>query len=129
MAGLTPDPAPPRPDPALRRLGRKRACARLALFFERLWPALWPALGVAGSYLALALFDIPALLPPWPRFGVFVLVLVAVGVLLRRGLRGLRFPDPARGDRRLEQASGLRHRPLAALADRPAGASPFRWVG
>ena len=129
MAGLTPDPTSPRPDPArpdpaLRRLGRKRTLARFALLFERLWPALWPALGVAGVYLVLALFDLPALLPPWPRFGLFLLVLAAVGTLLWRGVRGLRFPDPARGDRRLEQASGLRHRPLAALADRPAAAGP-----
>ena len=31
-----------------RVLARKRAVARVALWFEHLWPAAWPALGVLG---------------------------------------------------------------------------------
>ncbi len=47
---------------------------------------------------------------------------MAAGVvaLLVRGLRGVRRPGAAEADRRIERASGLRHRPLAALSDRPA---------
>ena len=33
-------------------------------------------------------------------------------------------PAPAAADRRIEAASGLRHRPLATLGDRPAGEDP-----
>ena len=37
-------------------LARKRRLTRLALWFERLWLALWPAFGVLGAYAA-AEFD------------------------------------------------------------------------
>ena len=53
-------PAPP-PPVALRRFGSPR----VALVWERLWPALWPGAGVIGAFLALALFDLPARLPGW----------------------------------------------------------------
>ena len=49
-----------RPTPP-RALERRLLAARLALFWERTWPALWPTLGVAGAFLALALFDLPPL--------------------------------------------------------------------
>jgi uncharacterized protein (TIGR02302 family) len=40
--------------------------------------------------------------------------------LLVRGLRGIAAPDDKAADRRLEVASGLAHRPLAVLTDRPS---------
>ena len=119
LARVTPPPASPA-GPALRR---KRAAARLVLWFERFWPAVWPALGVLGAYACAALLDIPGLLPPWPRVLLLAAVLGLAGVLLWRGLRRVRVPSEAEADRRLERASGLRHRPLAALADLPAAAS------
>jgi len=108
------------PGPALRR---KRAAARLVLWFERIWPAIWPALGVLGGYACAALLDIPGLLPPWPRVLLLAGVLLLAAWLLWRGLRRVRLPSEAEADRRLERASGLRHRPLAALADLPAALS------
>ena len=36
-------------DRLLRRLAGRRALARFAILFERVWPALWPPLGVAGA--------------------------------------------------------------------------------
>ena len=33
----------------LHGLGRRRVLARAVLLFERIWPAVWPALGVAGD--------------------------------------------------------------------------------
>jgi len=53
-----------------------------------------------------------------------IAVLLGVLALAWRGCRGILRPGPDRVDRRLEQASGLRHRPLAALQDRPAAATP-----
>ena len=104
-------------------LGRKRATARLVLWFEQLWPAVWPALGILGAYACAALLDLPGALPPWPRLILLGIVLLLAAGALWRGLRRVRAPTDADADRRLERASGLRHRPLAALADQPAAPS------
>jgi uncharacterized protein (TIGR02302 family) len=103
-----------------KRLSRRRAQARAVLLFERVWPALWPPLGLIGAFLCLALLDLPPLLPPLLHALLLLALAGGVVVTLLRGLRRLRLPDAAEADRRLERASGLRHRPLAALADRPA---------
>lgn len=114
---------PPPPSPADAALRRKRAAARLVLWFERSWPAIWPALGVLGVYACAALLDVPGVLPPWPRVLLLAAVLLLASWLLWRGLHRVRMPSEAEADRRLERASGLRHRPLAALADRPTAPS------
>ena len=111
-------------DRLLRRLKGRRAAARLALLFERIWPALWPPLGVAGLFVCLALLGVPRVLPPWAHTLLLAVTVLAIVVLLVRGLRGLAAPDDAAADRRLEIASGLRHRPLSVLADRPSGSDP-----
>lgn len=98
--------------------------ARLILLFERLWPALWPAIGIAGLYLCLALFGVVEALPPAAHLALLGAAGIAVLVLLVRGLSCLRLPDTAAADRRLERETGLVHRPLAALADRPASPDP-----
>lgn len=118
---------PPAPWPGrltARRLSVRRALARSVLLFERLWPALWPPLGVTGLFIIVALLDLPALLPRWAHFGLLVVTGLAVAGLLTRGLWRIRVPDVAAADRRMEQASGLNHRPLAMLADRPAQSDP-----
>jgi uncharacterized protein (TIGR02302 family) len=56
----------------------------------------------------------------WAHAGILAATGVAILVLLLRGLAGLEPPDALAGDRRLEHDSGLSHRPLAALTDRPA---------
>ena len=106
------------------RLGRRRAQARLTLWFERLWPALWPACGVAGLYVALALFGLPQALPALAQAALLAVFVLAFLGLLWRGLSGVQRPSPAAVDRRLEDASGLAHQPLALLTDRPALADP-----
>jgi uncharacterized protein (TIGR02302 family) len=108
----------------LQRLAGRRAQARAAILFERVWPAIWPALGVAGLFLVVALLDIPRMLPAWGHLLLLTASLALVGFLLLRGLSRVRRPDDAAADRRLETASGLRHRPLSVLADRPAHADP-----
>ncbi len=102
------------------RLARSRARSRQVLWLERVWPSLWPALTLAGAWLVAALFDLPALLPTAWHLGVEALVLAGVLVLLWRGLHPLARPTDAEVDRRLERATGLRHRPLVAIADKPA---------
>jgi uncharacterized protein (TIGR02302 family) len=104
----------------LRRLAGRRALARLAILFERVWPALWPPLGVAGLFLCVALLDLPRFLPPAWHLAWLAGTAATIVVLAVRGLLPIRAPDDAAADRRLERASGLSHQPLAVLTDRPA---------
>jgi uncharacterized protein (TIGR02302 family) len=111
-------------DPAhlSRRLAGRRFLARSAILFEALWPALWPPLAVAGVFLCLALLNLPPLLPGWLHVGLLAFVVVAILGLLIRGIRKIRLPDDQAADRRLETRSGLIHRPLSVLTDRPSTA-------
>ncbi len=104
-----------------RRLTERRLLARAAILFERLWPALWPPLGLIGVFACLALLNLPELLPPTLHLALLAGILLGVIGLTVWGLRGLRLPDDRAADRRLETSSGLIHRPLSVLTDRPAG--------
>jgi hypothetical protein len=104
----------------MQRLGRRRLQARAVLLFELVWPALWPALGVLGAFVCVALLDVPRMLPAVVHVAALAAATALFGWLLLRGLRRVRIPDAAEADRRLERASGLRHRPLSVLTDRPA---------
>ncbi len=106
------------------RLAARRAQARRVLWVERIWPALWPAATLLAVGLAAALFDLPAMLPPvWHLLALLAFV-AAIGALAWRGLRPLVRPTDAEVDRRLERATGLRHRPLVVIGDRPASPDP-----
>jgi len=107
-------------DHLAHRLRTRRALARLALWFERIWPAIWPALGVAGLFLVFALLDGPRLLPPWLHVALLAATGAGVSALLWLGLRRITVPNAAAADRRLEHEAGLTHRPLTAIADKPA---------
>lgn len=127
-SGATPPPTPPSPEelnPALRRLAERRALARLAILFERVWPALWPPLGVAGLFVCVALLDLPSYLTPAWHLALLAGTAATIVGLLARGLWPIRAPDDAAADRRLERASGLAHRPLGVLTDRPAQHDPM----
>lgn len=115
---------PSETDQLLRRLRGRRAQARAALLFEGLWPALWPSLGVIGLFVCAALLGLPQALPGSAHAGLLIVTTLAAAALLVRGLRGLARPGDAEADRRLERASGLPHRPLSVLADRPAETDP-----
>jgi uncharacterized protein (TIGR02302 family) len=99
------------------------ALARLVLFWERLWPALLPVLCVLGLFMALALLEVPTLLPVW--FHATLLVLFGLLLLGAVWLGGRQWYVRGRGpgllgaavSRRLERDSGLAHRPLGTLQD------------
>ena len=110
----------------LRRRPLRCGCgwlARAALMWERVWPAAAGRLSARRRFPVLALFDV---LPQSARRCVACrAVLVAFGARRssagwRTALRRTSWPDDDAARRRIEQSSGLAHRPLQALADRPS---------
>nr|MBC8240431.1 DUF4175 family protein [Alphaproteobacteria bacterium] len=108
------------------------ALARLVLFWERLWPALLPVLCVLGLFTALALLELPALLPGWYHVVLLVLfALLLTGAVWLGGRQWqVRGRQPGLGSgavpRRLERDSGLTHRPLGTLRDKLANSHDDR---
>jgi uncharacterized protein (TIGR02302 family) len=98
-----------------RALGR----ARLALFWEELWPALASIATAAGLFLALSWFGLWVALPPLGRaIGLFIFFVLAVAATVP--LFKVRWPDAIAGLRRLDRKSLMPHRPATAIADRMA---------
>ena len=54
---------PGEPRDLVSALGRRRRLARLALWWEAVWPRAWPVLAVLGIFLIIALLDLPQRLP------------------------------------------------------------------
>ncbi len=106
-----------RPSPPLRL---KRTLARAAILWERLWLAAAPLLGVVALFLIVALSGLLPLLPGWLHLAILALFACGGCVALAWAITRVRLPAAAEGERRLERASGLAHRPLASLTDRPA---------
>jgi uncharacterized protein (TIGR02302 family) len=97
--------------------GARLRLAAVALAWERLWPALAPALAVIAVFAVLALFDLPSRLPGWAHLILLFAFAAAFVALLYDGVRGFRLPRLGAARRRIERESGLSHRPLAALDD------------
>lgn len=97
--------------------------AQAAIFWELLWPAVWPAALTAGLFIVVALLDVLPALPGWLHALLLLGFIGAFLYLLWRGLAPFRTPGLGAAARRLERDGGVRHRPLAALFDRPAGLS------
>mgnify|MGYP002651279875 FL=1 len=93
--------------------------ARMAIVWERLWPALASMMTVVGLFLAVSWFGLWLWLPPIGRaigLGVFFLLAVA-GTL---PLLQVRWPSRNDALRRLDRFSLLPHRPATAIADQMA---------
>src|SRR5437016_6854194 len=106
-----------------RRLAAQLRLARAALVWERVWPAAWPALCVLGILAVATLFDVLPCLPGAAHAGILALVALAFAGAAVWGAcaAGIsQWPDSIMARRRIEEASGLPHRPLEALADRPS---------
>ncbi|PWC33837.1 TIGR02302 family protein [Azospirillum sp. TSO35-2] len=101
------------------------AQARAALLWERLGPALWAPLTVLGAFLALALLNLLPQLPGWLHGAALLLLAAGFLLALVAGLRRFRAPAEGEARRRLERDSGIAHRPLHTLRDRPAGNDPM----
>ncbi len=99
---------------------RTIALARLLLAWERAWPALWPASGIIGLYIAAALFGLLEFVPGVLRSLLCVAVLAATGYALYRGFREWNTPRWEEAARRVERESALPNRPLTEGGDRLA---------
>lgn len=99
-------------------LTRLRRRAAFGLWTEKLARAAAPGCFILFAYVASALFGFGA---PW----LFAAALLLAAALLAFGIAGLQRPGAEEIDRRIEQASGLAHRPIAALEDEPENDSPM----
>lgn len=102
--------------------GRFRASlrrARLALFWENLWPPLATFATVLGFFLAASWVGLWLWLPPVGRaVGLSLFGLLALAALFP--LVWVRWPSKTDGLNRLDRNSGVLHRPATAVADRLA---------
>jgi len=94
--------------------------SRIALFWEMLWPKLWPAAAILGVFVSLALLDVFLLLPGWLHALVLTLFLVSVVACVVFACRGLPRVTHAMVRRHLENNSAPGHRPLTAIEDQQA---------
>jgi hypothetical protein len=99
---------------------RKLKRARAAILWERLWPALWPLGGTLGLFLTLSLFDVWREVPGWLHLVALVAFVAAAIASVWWAWRQIRLPTHEEARRRLEQISGLEHRPLLTIEDRQA---------
>jgi uncharacterized protein (TIGR02302 family) len=99
---------------------RKITQARLALGFERLWAALYGPLLILAAAAALVIGGVVPLLPVWARgvllamaAAAFIWSLIPLVRVLREG-----WPDRGEAMRRVEEKTGLTHRPVSARDDK-----------
>jgi len=106
-------------NPDTARLAGARRATMLAMMVERAWPLVLPLLLVVALGLIAAWSGLARALPDPARLAVTgALLLAALAALLP--LARFRLPTADAIDRRLETANALAHRPVSALADRPA---------
>lgn len=105
-----------------RLVARGIARARWSILWEQVWPPLAAFLTVGGLFFALSWLGLWLWLPPLGRAaGVVIFALLAIAALLP--FANVRMPPMADGLRRLDQRSGLPHRPAITLTDRLAANS------
>jgi uncharacterized protein (TIGR02302 family) len=102
------------------RVRRRLGLSRWALVWERLLPAIWPALGIAGLFVALVGIDVLPALPAWLHLAVLVGFAGALALALQHAIGHFQAPTADEAARRLEHDSGIDHRPLVAIDDRIA---------
>ena len=101
------------------RIARAVARARAALAWERLWPLIAPFVVLAALFAALSWFGLWRIAAPPLRFAVLALFAVAIAGFAWRALR-FAWPTRSAAFARVEQATGVLHRPATAVTDRLA---------
>ena len=101
-----------------RSFNRKLWLARAALAFERLYPAVFPALLIIATFVILSLFDVWRFVPVWLHAVVLLGFVVGLLASFYRARGAVVWPSRAAGLARLEADSEARHQPLRVLEDR-----------
>ena len=127
MTTLSPETISPSGSPAerLARLSRLILLARASVTAERFLPRLWPALGFAALYFSAALFGVFAFVPWIVQALLLATTVTAVGLGLAFGFERFAWASWRDGARRLEEKSGLKHRPISEGQDKLVGEDPF----
>ncbi len=112
--------------PGRARLARQIWLSGLALGWERLWPALWPATATVGVFAVVSLLGLWEVAPLWLHAVLLAVFAAALPAALWRAREAMRPAGRAAAVRRLERESGVAHRPLSTLFDTPAGESGDR---
>ncbi len=112
--------ATPIPAPGVER---KIGVAWLALAWEGIWPRLMPLLAMVALFIAAAHLDLFSGLDPWVHTGILAALALAFLGLAWLRLRSFSWPVRDEAIRRLEQDSGVPHRPLVAVQDTLAAGS------
>src|SRR6185436_11868466 len=99
-----------------RAFERKIRLSKWALLFEQLWPRAWLVLGLAGLFIGVSLAGLWPRLPELPHKIVLALfgLAFAAGVV---ALARVSWPSRDKAIRRVEAASGVRHRPASSYED------------
>lgn len=100
----------------MKSLERKVFAARLSLLWERLWPAFFPAMMVAGLFLLASLVGIFDFLPQTAHMVALAGFALAFIVSLKP-VAAVHWPDRAAGLRHLEANSSVPHRPASSYED------------
>jgi uncharacterized protein (TIGR02302 family) len=102
--------------------------AKLIVLAEAALRCFARPLALATLFLALAWLGVFAKLYPWAHLAALALFVVSFLDALGRARRAWRAPSPSLAKRRVEEASGLSHRPLDVLEDRPLAAMPEHYT-
>ena len=68
--------------------------ARAGLALEYLWPALWPAVGLAGLFIAAALLDLFSFVPVWLHAALVILFLIGFFGALQKAVTAFPISAP-----------------------------------
>lgn len=94
------------------------ALGGLTVLWERLWQSFWPVASLVLFYGGLALLGLWQKVSAPVHLICLCLFAAAAFVFIWRGSKSFQWPRTAHINLRIEQHSGLRHRPLATIIDR-----------
>lgn len=111
------DPLDIKDGPITTRVERARLRAFLTILLENITVSAWRSGIWCGAFIGLWLFQIQALFAQAGAIAVFIIFIAGLLYFARTDFVRLRRPNRQEIDRRIEQASRLKHRPLTAMTD------------